>query len=74
MGGMERNGAANSVIWLREKCVVCLSLELQQIQALTHDVNTLRNTLRTLHNGRSWTHYNRSWSNTITSPAPTSEY
>ncbi len=41
MGGRERNGAANGVIWLREKCVVCLSLELQQIQALTHNVNTL---------------------------------
>ncbi len=42
MGGMEQNGAANSVIWLREKCVVCLSLELQQIEcALTNDANDL---------------------------------
>ncbi len=30
------------MIWLKEKCVVCLSLELQQIEsALTHDVNNL---------------------------------
>ncbi len=42
VGGMELNRAANTVIWLREKCVVSLSLELQQIEcALTHDVNVL---------------------------------
>ncbi len=41
-GGMEQNRAGNSVIWLREKCVVCLSLELQQIECtLMHDVNDL---------------------------------
>ncbi len=38
--GTERNRAANSVIHLREKCLVCLSLELQHIEcALTYDVN-----------------------------------
>ncbi len=39
---VKRNGLANSVITLKYKCVVCLSLELQQIEcALTHDVNDL---------------------------------
>ncbi len=39
---MERNGAADRVIWLREEHVVCLSLELQQTEcALMHDVNDL---------------------------------
>ncbi len=42
MGGMEQNGAADSVIWLREKCVLCLSVEVQQIEwALTHNANDL---------------------------------
>ncbi len=42
MEGMERNGQANSVVWMREKCVMCLSLELQLIEyALTHNVNEL---------------------------------
>ncbi len=42
MGGMEQSGAANSEIWLREKCLVFLSLELQQIEcALTHAANRL---------------------------------
>ncbi len=42
LGGMEENRVANSVIWLREKCVVYLSLELQQIEcALAHGVNDL---------------------------------
>ncbi len=42
MEGMERNRVADNAIWLREKCVVCLSLELQQTEcALVHDVNDL---------------------------------
>ncbi len=42
MEGMERNGVANSLIWLREKCIMCLSLELQQTEcALMHSVNSL---------------------------------
>ncbi len=42
MGGIEGNGVANSVIWLREESVGCLSLELQQIECpLMHDVNDL---------------------------------
>ncbi len=41
-GGMERNGVANSVIWLREKCFVSLSPELQQTEcALMNNVNDL---------------------------------
>ncbi len=40
--GMKWNVAANSVIWLREKCVVSLSVKLQHTEcALTHDVNDL---------------------------------
>ncbi len=42
MRGMDQNTEANSVIWLREKCIVCLSLELQQIEcALTHSIYDL---------------------------------
>ncbi len=38
----ERSNVANSGIRLREKCVVCLSVELQQIEcALTDDVTRL---------------------------------
>ncbi len=29
---LEQNTIANSVIWMRENCVVCLSLELQQTE------------------------------------------
>ncbi len=32
MGDMERNRVTICVIWLREKCAVCLSLELQQTE------------------------------------------
>ncbi len=38
----ERSNIVNSVIQLREKCVVCLSVELQQIECtLTDDVTRL---------------------------------
>ncbi len=38
----ERSNGANSLIRLREKCVVCLSVELQQIECtLTDDVTSL---------------------------------
>ncbi len=38
----ERSNIANTVMWLREKCVVCLSVELQQIECtLTDDVTRL---------------------------------
>ncbi len=40
--GMEQNGVEHSLIWLREKCIVCLSLELQQIECvMTYDANKL---------------------------------
>ncbi len=39
---MERNGVANTVIWLRKKCFASLNLELQQIEcALRYDANDL---------------------------------
>ncbi len=39
---MVQSSKQASVIWLREKCVVCLSLELQRTEhALLHDVNDL---------------------------------
>ncbi len=42
MRGMERNRVANSVILLREKWIVCLTLELQQIEfVLMHNLNSL---------------------------------
>ncbi len=42
MGGMRLNIGAKSVIRLRKKCVVCLSVELQQIErTLADDVMIL---------------------------------
>ncbi len=42
MGGIRLYGVAISVIQSREKCVVCLSVELQQIECtLTADVTRL---------------------------------
>ncbi len=59
--------AASSVIWLREKCVVCLSLELQQIEcALMHDVGDL-------FEGGWWTHADWSWSNVLISYTPNTQ-